>query len=87
MIFPSLPPSGQAYALIMGDRVTATIPEIITAMASVNANSLNNAPVSPVSKPMGAYTAAKVTVILMIGANSCLELAKAACILPIPDRM
>ena len=32
---------------ITGDKVNATIPEIVTAPASVNANSLNSVPVSP----------------------------------------
>ena len=33
--------------LIIGDKVKATMPETITAPASVNANSRNNAPVNP----------------------------------------
>ncbi|MNS91206.1 hypothetical protein D3C72_1252850 [compost metagenome] len=39
------------------------MPEMITAPARVRANSLNSAPVSPVRKPIGAYTAARVMVI------------------------
>ncbi|MNT94260.1 hypothetical protein D3C72_2359070 [compost metagenome] len=43
------------------------MPEITTAPARVRANSLNNAPVRPVRKPMGAYTAARVMVIETTG--------------------
>ncbi|MNJ68756.1 hypothetical protein D3C77_650310 [compost metagenome] len=50
-------------AHIIGDRVRATMPEMITAPARVRANSLNSAPVRPSRKPMGAYTAARVMVI------------------------
>lgn len=39
---------------IMGDRVSATMPEMNTAPARVKANSRNNAPVSPPWNPMGA---------------------------------
>ncbi len=42
-------------------------PEIITAPAKVNANSLNKAPVIPDIKPIGAYTAANVNVIAITG--------------------
>ena len=41
-----------------------------TAPASVNANSRNNAPVRPPWMPIGAYTAASVMVIAMIGPTS-----------------
>ena len=37
----------------IGDRVSATTPEIVTAPTSVNANSVNSAPVSPPWKPIG----------------------------------
>ncbi len=39
---------------MIGDSVTATNPETITAMASVKANSLNSTPVRPDRKPIGA---------------------------------
>ena len=39
---------------IIGDRVSATMPETITAPASVNANSRNRAPVNPPWMPTGA---------------------------------
>ena len=45
---------------IIGDSVTATMPEMTTAPASVKANSRNSAPVRPCVKPIGAYTAASV---------------------------
>ncbi len=52
---------------IIGDNVTATMPEMITAPASVKANSRNKVPVTPPRNPIGAYTAAKVNVIEMTG--------------------
>ena len=52
---------------IMGDSVTAMMPEITTAPASVNANSRNSVPVRPCVKPIGAYTAASVIVMDTIG--------------------
>ena len=39
---------------MIGDSVTATKPETITAVASVKANSLNSTPVSPDRNPIGA---------------------------------
>ena len=39
---------------MIGDKVTATKPETMTAVASVKANSLNRTPVSPDSRPIGA---------------------------------
>ena len=39
---------------IIGDRVTATTPEMMTAPASVKANSRKSAPVTPPKKPIGA---------------------------------
>jgi hypothetical protein len=39
---------------IIGDSVSATTPETITAPARVNANSRNREPVSPVRNPIGA---------------------------------
>ena len=38
---------------IIGDSVSATMPETATAPASVNANSVNSAPVRPPWKPIG----------------------------------
>ena len=52
---------------IIGDRVTATMPEMITAPAKVNANSRNSVPVTPPRNPIGAYTAARVSVIEITG--------------------
>ena len=43
---------------------------MITAPASVNANSRNRLPVSPPEKPIGAYTANSVIVIAMTGTAS-----------------
>lgn len=51
---PSCCAGGSRKELITGDSVSATTPETTTAPASVNANSLNSAPVSPPIKPMGA---------------------------------
>ena len=39
---------------MIGERVSATMPEKSTATASVKANSLNSTPVRPDRKPMGA---------------------------------
>ncbi len=55
---------------IIGDRVSATMPEMITAPASEKANSENSVPVRPPTKPMGANTASSVMVIAMIGPPS-----------------
>ncbi|MCY1352082.1 hypothetical protein D9M71_157730 [compost metagenome] len=43
------------------------MPEMITAPARVKANSLNSAPVRPLRKPIGAYTAARVMVMVTTG--------------------
>ncbi len=51
----------------MGERVRAMIPEMKTAPARVRANSLNKEPVIPPIKAIGAYTAAKVSVIEITG--------------------
>ena len=51
----------------MGDRVSAITPDTITAPARVNANSMNSVPVRPPRKPIGAYTAASVSVITTTG--------------------
>ncbi len=83
----SLPCAGQTYALMMGESVSATKPEISTATASVKANSLNNTPVKPDKKPIGAYTAASVMVMPIIGATNWCELASAASMRPLPSRM
>ena len=39
---------------IIGERVSATTPEMMTEPASVNANSRNSVPVMPERKPIGA---------------------------------
>jgi len=39
--------------LIMGESVRATMADTVTAPTSVNANSVNSAPVSPPCKPIG----------------------------------
>ena len=52
---------------IIGDSVSAMMPETMTAPASVNANSRNSAPVRPATNPIGAYTAASVIVIEITG--------------------
>ena len=46
------------------------MPDTTTAAARVIANSRNSEPVSPPWKPIGAYTAASVIVIAMIGPTS-----------------
>jgi hypothetical protein len=46
------------------------MPEIVTAPASVSANSRKSEPVSPPWNAIGAYTAASVIVIAMIGPTS-----------------
>ena len=66
----SVSPARRSFAPIIGDSVSATTPDTITAPASVNANSRNSAPVSPPWMPTGAYTAASVIVIAMIGPTS-----------------
>ena len=53
-------PDFSSRAAIIGVMVSATKPEMITAPASVTANSRNSAPVSPPVKPSGANTAASV---------------------------
>lgn len=52
---------------IIGDSVSAMMPDTITEPASVKANSRNSAPVRPPRKPIGAYTAASVMVIEITG--------------------
>ena len=54
----------------IGDSVRATTPEISTAPASENANSVNRLPTRPPMKPMGAYTATSVVVMAMMGSPS-----------------
>ena len=63
-------PARSSREPIIGDSVSATTPDTITAPASVNANSRNSAPVRPPWMPIGAYTAASVMVIAMIGPTS-----------------
>jgi hypothetical protein len=55
---------------IIGDSVSATMPDTATAPASVNANSVNSAPVRPPWKPIGTYTAISTTVMARIGLPS-----------------
>ena len=55
---------------IMGDRVSATTVDMITAPVNVKANSRNSEPVSPPCSPMGAYTAARTTVVAIMGPTS-----------------
>ncbi len=52
-----------SFEHIIGDSVSATKPDTITAPASVSANSVNSLPVRPLMKATGAYTAASVIVI------------------------
>src|SRR5258708_24261138 len=56
----------------MGDRVSATTADTVTAPTSVTANSVKRAPVSPVRNMIGRYTATSTIVIAMMG----LELAR-----------
>ncbi len=56
--------------VIIGDSVSAMMPETATAPASVNANSVKSAPVSPPWNPIGMYTATSTMVIAMIGPPS-----------------
>jgi hypothetical protein len=72
---------------ITGDSVSATTPEMNTAPASVNANSRNSAPVSPPWMPIGAYTAASVMVMAMIGADQLARADSAAWYGRPPSRM
>ena len=60
-------PSRNRLADIIGDRVSATMPEIVTAPAKVKANSRNSEPVRPPCSPMGRYTATSVAVIAITG--------------------
>ena len=60
------------------------MPEITTAPASVNANSLNRLPVRPPENPIGAYTANSVIVIAMIGTASSRAPTEAASIAGMP---
>ena len=84
---PSLPETLSILALIIGDSVTATIPEITTAAASVKANSRNSIPVNPPWNPIGAYTTAKVIVIAMMGPNNSRAPINADWILECPSRI
>ena len=43
-----------SFEHIIGDSVSAMMPETMTAPASVKANSRNSAPVRPETKPIGA---------------------------------
>ena len=64
---------------IIGDRVSAITAETVMAAASVKANSVNSAPVSPPWKPIGTYTATSTTVIARIGPPSSRAASSAAC--------
>ena len=66
-------------AHIIGDNVSATMPETNTDAASVNANSVNSAPVRPPWKPMGTYTAISTTTIAMMGLASSRAAMSDAC--------
>ena len=67
-------------AHIIGVKVSAIKPEINTAPAKVKANSVNNFPVIPVKKPIGAYTATSVIVIEITGpTNSRAPIIEALC--------
>ena len=63
-------PARSSFEAIIGDSVRATTPEMMTAPASVNANSRKSAPVRPPWMPIGRYTAASVIVMAMIGPTS-----------------
>src|ERR1041385_9043865 len=63
---------------IIGDKVRATIAETVTAPASVNANSVNSAPVSPFWNPIGTYTATSTPVIARRGPRSSRAASSAA---------
>ena len=82
----SWPLSGHTHALMIGESVIATNPDMTTAMASVKANSLKSTPERPERKPIGAYTTASVMVMAIIGESSRREEASAACFLVIPSR-
>ena len=71
-------PARSRREAIIGERVNATTPDTNTAPARVNANSRNSAPVSPPWMPMGAYTAARVIVIAMIGPTNSRAASSAA---------
>ena len=60
-------PALRSRADIIGVMVSATMPEMMTAPASVKANSRNSAPVRPPVKPSGDSTAASVSVIAITG--------------------
>jgi hypothetical protein len=72
---------------IMGDSVSATMPDTTTEPASVNANSVNSEPVSPPWKPMGTYTATSTTVIARMGPPSSRAASSEACMGDLPSRM
>ena len=59
-----------SFEPIIGESVSATTPDTITAPASVKANSRNSAPVKPPWMPTGVYTAASVIVMATIGPTS-----------------
>ena len=63
------------------------MPEIVTAPASVNANSRNSDPVSPPCNPIGRYTATSVAVIAMTGPTSSRAPLIAASTRPMPSLM
>ena len=63
----------------MGDRVSATTADTVTAPTRVTANSVKSAPVSPVRKMIGRYTATSTIVIAMMGLASSRAARIAAC--------
>ena len=74
-------------AAIIGVIVSATMPEMMTAPASVTANSRNSAPVRPPVKPSGASTAASVSVMATTGPVISRMPTIAACIGDRPSSM
>ena len=71
----SVSPARSRREPIIGDRVSATTPDTMTAPARVKANSRKRAPVSPPWIATGVYTAARVMVMATMGPTS----SRAAC--------
>ncbi|MCY1512518.1 hypothetical protein D9M68_469800 [compost metagenome] len=84
---PAVASCGSRNELITGDSVSAITPDTTTAPASVKANSLNSDPVSPPMRPMGAYTAASVSVIAITGPATSRAPINAACTRDLPSSM
>ena len=64
----------------MGESVSATIDETMTAPTSVKANSVKSAPVSPPRNPIGTYTATSTMAIAMMGLANSRAARIAACV-------